>query len=156
MTLRSRTIGLTVTAAGALTLLTLGARAQSPTQAQMYRLVEIGGQPLPVVVEQEGECREEIRGGTLTLETAGTWTLVLEERDVCGDQVDDSEDREQGRYAVEGQTVRFLNDNGEPRSFDADDDEEGEIEVDEITEGRRADDGLTGRLPGGTVVLFRP
>ena len=146
---------LTVAALGAGAMALAGiAVAQDAAQAETYRLVDVSGGALPVLVEQDGDCRDELLSGTLTLADDGTWVLVTQEREVCGDRVEEDEEREEGRYTMDGQTVRFLDEDGEAEEHEEED--AGEIEVDDLSVGTRSADGLAVRLADGqTVLAFR-
>lgn len=129
-----------------------GAAAQVATE-ETYQLAQVAGQALPVVTEENDECRDELAAATLTLATDGTWTLVTTEREVCGQESDEDEDQEDGRYTVAGQTIHFTDDDGDTPTADGDD---SELEVDDLVEGTRTADGLTVRVAdGNTQLQFR-
>ncbi|MGH7551793.1 MAG: hypothetical protein ACREMQ_02040 [Longimicrobiales bacterium] len=141
---------LTVLGVGAAVSLGMGTAAQ--TAQETFRLASVAGQPLPALIEQEGDCREELTAATLTLETNGRWMLVSTEREVCGTRVDDEEERENGTYTTERQTLRFLDDDGKPPVDDDDD----ELDVSDLVTGTRSADGLVVRLADGkTDLTFR-
>jgi hypothetical protein len=125
------------------------AAAQAPVD-ESYRLVQVAGQPLPVVTEQSGECRDELLAATLTLHGDGTWTLLTTEREVCGTTTEEEEDREEGRYTADGQALRFLDENGKPAVDDGDD---SELEVDDLLDGTRSAEGLVVRAADGETEL---
>ena len=152
---RTKKIRVAALGAGVLALAAAGASAQAPAQAEVYRLATVEGRALPVVIEQEGDCRDELLGGTLTLEADGEWTLVTQEREVCGDRVEEDEEREEGRYTVEGQTVRFLDEDGEAEQEDDRDDETPDFDVDDLTVGTRSAGALSVRLEDGRTAVFR-
>lgn len=131
-----------------------GAPAQ---ENETWSLVEVGGEALPIVVDQEDDCREELIAGTLTVDADGTWTFVTREREICGDDVEVSEDREEGRHVLDGETVRFLDEDGEPQDDeDGDDDEDGELDVEDLTIGTRSGATMTVEVADGTgTLLFR-
>lgn len=104
---RTKKVGATVLGAGMLALVGVGASAQAPAQAEVYRLAEIDGRA------------------------------------------------EEGRYTVQGQTVRFLDEDGEPEEDDRDDDTQ-DLDVDDLTVGTRSAGALSVRLMGGQTVVFRP
>ena len=124
--------------------------ASSPDDepSEIFRLTEVGGQPLPVSYPEEDGCEEEILGATLFLESDGEWEMEQTKREVCGDDVEEDEDVEEGTYTVQGSTYRFAGPQGETPSA-------GEIEIESLTEGTVAGDVLTARLADGTIVLFR-
>lgn len=127
-----------------------GACASSPGDepSEVFRLTEVGGQPLPVSYPEEDGCEEEILGATLFLEADGEWELELRKREICGEEVEDDEDEEEGTYTVDGSTYRFVGpEDGTPGP--------GEIEIESLREGRLAGDVLTARLADGTTVVFR-
>jgi len=155
-----RTIGGTAFAGAALVAGGASAAAQEAPSSDTYRLVEVAGAPLPAVLEDGDTCREEVLAGSLTLEADGRWTLVTTEREVCGDAVEDEEEREDGTYEVDGDAIRFLDDDegeDEDPDGDADDaDDAGEIELEDLSSGTRTDAGLTIRLEDGeTILVFR-
>lgn len=152
-----RTIGGTACAGVALVAGGASAAAQEAPSPATYRLVEVAGGALPAVLEEADACREEVLGGTLTLEADGRWTLVTTEREVCGDAVEEEEEREDGTYEVDGDAIRFLDDDVD-ESDDPEDgaDDAGEIELEDLSSGTRTDAGLTIRLEDGeTVLVFR-
>ena len=151
---RTNKIGVTALGVGVLALAAAAASAQVPGQAEVYRLAEVEGRALPVVIEQEGDCRDELLGATLTLAADGEWTLVTQEREVCGDRVEEDEEREEGRYTAEGQTVRFLDEDGEAEEDDRDD-EGPELDVEDLTVGTRSAGALSVRLEDGRTAVFR-
>lgn len=136
--------------------------AQATDQEQSYRLVAIDGQSLPVVVETEDDCREEVTEATLTLRDNNEWLLEIGEREVCGDAVEDEEmEEEEGTYAKDGDTIRFSGDDESDDEDTAEDEdeaeEEDEVELDDLTVGTVSADGLSVRLADGqTVAVFRP
>lgn len=152
-----RIIGGTAFAGVALVAGAASAAAQEAPSSDTYRLVEVAGVALPAVLEEGNACREEVLAGTLTLEADGRWTLVTSEREVCGDAVEEEEEREDGTYEVDGDAIRFLDDDeGENDEPEGDDDDAGEIELEDLGSGTRTDGGLTIRLEDGeTVLVFR-
>jgi hypothetical protein len=128
--------------------------------AEVYRLTEIGGVPLPVVhdLEDEGRCREELFSATLTLYDNGSWSLVSRDREVCsGDFVKDvDQDLDEGLFTVEGSTIRFLDRSGRPpheRVLDIIPGDDTGIE--DLDVGTLAPGALTVRLENGVVAVFR-
>ena len=118
-----------------------------------YQLAQVAGQPLPVVTEQTDDCRDELIRATLTLETDGRWTLVTTENEICGQETEEEEDTEDGTYTIEGETIRFLDDDGDTPQDDGND---AELEVDDLVQGTRTADGLTVRVADGdTELTFR-
>ena len=151
-----RTIGGTAFTGAALVAGGASAAAQEAPSSDTYRLVEVAGVALPAVLEDGDACREEVLAGTLTLEADGRWTLDTTEREVCGDVVEEEEEREDGTYEVDGDVIRFLDDD-EGEDDDADDaDDAEEIELEDLSSGTRTDAGLTIRLEDGeTILVFR-
>lgn len=161
MQYRGRIIALAAVVAG---FPLAGAQLDGQTAAQdrIYRLVSVDGQPLPVTVEEEDGCREEVAEATLTLRESGEWRLEVAEREVCGDAVDEEEtDDEAGRYTTEGDTVRFLDDDAddeadasEEEADEADEadeeDDEGELDLDDLGVGTLDADG---RVEAAHVVV---
>ncbi len=139
------------------------AEAQDSTQAsaagaapEPYQLIEVAGKPLPAVIDKEWRCREEVTAATLTLSNGGNWLLQTTTREVCGERVAETEtDTEDGRYAVEGQTVRFYDDDG--RDDDHYRDNEIDLDLDDLDTGTLTPGGtLTIRLEDGrTTLVFR-
>jgi hypothetical protein len=138
----------------ALTLLVTATNAQGQSPAPSaavgtYRLATINDRPLPVVVEEEDGCRDEVVSGTLTLKPDGTWTLVHTERDVCGDKVESDEENEDGKYTLQGTMVTFNDDAGDRR------DDDGDIDIDDLRTGTLSADAIAIRLQDGVVAVFR-
>ena len=128
------------------------ASAQTLSQTETFRLVEVSGTALPVTTEGGDGCREDVIAATLTLEADGGWAMVTQEREVCGTRVEEDEDREEGTYRLEGNAFRFVNDDED----DDGDDDADELDVEELATGTRTADGLTVRLEDGeTVLVFR-
>jgi hypothetical protein len=86
--------------------------------ATTYQLVQVGGKPLPVEVEKEWRCREDVTAGKLSLGTDGRWLLETTEREVCGDRTRTELESDDGRYTTEGQTLRFFDEDGEENTKD--------------------------------------
>ena len=75
------------------------------------------------------------------------------EREICGTNQNDEEEREHGTYTADGTSVQFFDDDGKPVVHDEDD---GELDVAALRTGTRAPDGLTVRLADGkTDLVFR-
>jgi hypothetical protein len=129
------------------------AAAQSVPQQEIYRLAEVDEAALPVVVEEDGDCIEEVLSGILTLMPDGTWSFVTQERETCDGEVEEDEDREEGTYRIEGDVVHF----DEVDDDDEDDDEDdADLDLDDLVTGTRAANALTVRLEDGrTTLVFR-
>ena len=56
--------------------------ASAPAETA-YLLLELGGKPLPVRVEQS-RCHEDVVAGTLRLREDGRWRLETSVRETCG------------------------------------------------------------------------
>lgn len=127
------------------------AAGQAVSQDETFRLIEVAGKALPAVIEEEDSCREEVVSGTLTLKADGMWILVTQEREVCGDRVEEEEEREEGKYSIEGSSIQFVDDDddGDAEEDDTDDD----LDLDDMTTGTRTAEGLTVRLKGSDAVL---
>lgn len=127
------------------------AAAQAASQDETFRLIQVAGKALPAVIEEEDGCREEVVSGTLTLKADGIWILVTQEREVCGDRVEEEDEREEGKYSIEGSLIRFVDDDcdGDADEDDTDDD----LDLDDMTTGTRTAEGLTVRLKGSDAVL---
>ena len=130
------------------------ARAQS-TPATRYTLVEVDGKALPTTIEQELRCREDVTAGTLSLSQDGRWLLETVTQEVCGDRTEEDSDRDHGTYTTQGQTLRFLDDDGRENhdsgwGVGKDDD------LDEFKSGTMSADGsVTVQLADGTPLIFR-
>jgi hypothetical protein len=120
-----------------------------------YTLVRVGDDTLPAPVEKEGRCQEDVTAGTLSLRQDGRWLLETATREVCGDRTEEDHDTDDGSYTTQGQTLRFLDDDGQEN------DDRGwgigtDIDLDELETGTLASDGtLTVKLADGTALLFR-
>ena len=150
MTNRGKLIPLALVAAGAPFVMAAGPWG---TMQENFRLISVGGKELPVVVEQEGDCREELQSAMLTLATDGKWTLVSKEKEICGTKQKDEEERDQGTYKATGETLQFFDKDGKALVAD---EKDGDLDVAELREGTRAADGFTVRLADGkTELVFR-
>lgn len=132
--------------------------APAPAEAaaeRRYTLVDVGGKGLPVEIEKEWRCRDEVTAGTLVLREDSRWHLETSIRETCGGRTKMDQEDEDGVYRTEGTTIRFLDDDGERN--DADSSLEAEIDLDELDHGSIADGGLlTVRLADEkTVLRFR-
>jgi hypothetical protein len=147
------------TVAVALSLTLTGAAAAQAAPAApaetRYVLVDVGGKALPVEIEKEWRCREEVTAGTLRLREDGLWRLETSVRETCGDRTETELEDEDGRYRAEGTTLHFLDDDGNRNR--ADWSLRSEIDLDELDQGTIADGGaLTVRLADEkTVLRFR-
>lgn len=128
----------------------LTACASSPDQepSEVLRLVEVGGEPLPVSYPEEDGCEEEILGATLYLMPDGQWEMEQRKREVCGGEVEEDEDVETGTFTVDGSAYRFAGPEDGTSS-------PGEVEIEKLSEGTLAGGVLTARLVDGTTVTFR-
>lgn len=128
-------------------------------QPETWRLADIDGSPMPAVVDIEDDCAETIAAATLTLDANGEWTLIWTEQETCGGEIEDEDEdeRERGRYTVDGQTVRFLDEDGEAgEEDDSDDEDEVDVDIEELSVGTRSAATLTVRLRDGqTNLVFR-
>jgi hypothetical protein len=152
MTLR-RTIFLFAALAASTGLSLAGEAAAQVATQETYQLAQVAGQQLPVVTEESGDCRDELHAATLTLGTDGRWTLVTTEQEICPQETEEEEDTEEGTYTLEGETIRFMDSDGETPVDDGDD---TELEVDDLVQGTRTGEGLTVRVADGeTELVFR-
>ena len=139
---------------GAAQTATPAAQPATPAVTE-YTLVRVGNDSLPAEIEKEWRCREDVTAGTLSLRQDGRWLLATTTRETCGDRIEEDEDTDDGAYATQGQTLRFLDDDGRENS----DRGRGlgtDIDLDELSTGRLANDGtLTVKLADGTALLFR-
>jgi hypothetical protein len=121
----------------------------------VYTLVRVGNDTLPARIEKEWRCQEDVTGGTLSLRQDRRWLLETTTREVCGDRIEEDHDTDQGTYTTEGETLRFLDDDGREnndRGWDVGTD----IDIDELKTGTLASDGtLTVKLADGTALVFR-
>ena len=157
------TLSVTVTAAAAAQVTaatpdTTGAAnfaAPAPTEAaaeRRYTLVDVGGKGLPVEIEKEWRCRDEVTAGTLVLREDSRWHLETSVRETCGTRTKMDQEDEDGIYRTEGTTIHFLDDDGDRN--DADWSLETEIDLDELDHGLIADgDLLSVRLADEKTVL---
>ena len=128
--------------------------AERADAQEVYRLEQVGGQALPVVLEQDAECREDLLEATLTLEADGEWELSTREQEVCGADTAADDEVEEGDFTVDGQTIRFVEEDA-PIDVDPDDDPT-EIDVEDLAVGTRGEGVLNVRLRDGrTELLFR-
>ena len=147
--MRNLMLALTLTAAA-----WTNASAQAPAPSR-YTLVEVGGKALPTTVEKELRCREDVTAGTLSLSQDGRWLFETVTKEVCGDRTEEDSDRDHGTYTTEGQSFRFLDDDGRENKDSGwgtgtDDD------LDDFKSGTMGADGsLTIELADGRPLLFR-
>ncbi|HEX6587415.1 MAG TPA: hypothetical protein VF039_00220 [Longimicrobiales bacterium] len=135
----------------AATIVAFDAQAAAAQQAETWQLAEVNGAALPAVVETDDDgCRDEVVSGTLTLSTGGMWKLTTNEREVCGNRVEEETEEEDGRYTVQGETIRFDDDDD-----DADDDDGSDDDVDDFVSATRSGTTLTVRLEGDRTLVFR-
>jgi hypothetical protein len=145
--------------ATALTLSTWApAEAQAAAGDRTFQLATVTGSQLPVVLEEEDGCREELLSATLALSSTGRWTLTTSERETCGNDVELDEDTDVGMFRITGQTVQFLDIDGDiPETLQASAaSAPTDIEVEELSVGTLSGNTLTARLTDGhTVLVFQ-
>ena len=130
----------------------LAVAATTAPTTQTYRLLEVAGSALPAEVEKEGDCREYVTRGDLTLGSDSLWSFRVTLREACGERAEVETETEHGRYSVAGDTVQF---------FDDDDDDDRDIgddmDLDDLKRGIFAADGtLSVRLDDDqTTLVFR-
>lgn len=129
---------------------TAQAPARGPAESR-YALVDVGGKGLPVEIEKEWRCRDEVTAGTLVLREDGRWRLETSVRETCGDRTEMDQDDEDGTYRSEGATIRFLD--GDGNRSEADWNFEREIDLDELDHGTIDGGTLTVRLADEKTVL---
>ena len=141
-----------IIAAGVIALVTLSAGEAAAQET--WQLAQINGSALPFVTDQDDDgCREEVVSGTLTLGTDGRWTLATNEREVCGDKVEEETEEEDGRFSADGDALRFTDEDDDDDSSDDDDDGD---DFDDLANGTRAGNTLTVRSgDGSTTVVFQ-
>jgi hypothetical protein len=130
------------------------AAADAPASST-YKLVQVAGRELPVEVDKGLRCRDDVVSGTLSLQE-NRWRLETTKRETCGDRTREELDSDDGRYRMEGQSIRFFDEDGEAN--DKDWDLIGkEIDLDEMTTGTLGTDGtLTVQLADEkTTLVFR-
>ncbi len=116
--------------------------------------MDVGGKGLPVEIEREWRCRDEVTAGTLVLREGSHWRLQTRVRQTCGDRTEMDQEDEDGMYRTEGATIHFLDDDGNRN--DADWSLEREIDLDELDHGSLDGGMLTVRLADEkTVLRFR-
>jgi hypothetical protein len=133
----------------------VAAHPPAPAQAESrYTLVEVGGKGLPLEIEQEWSCRDEVTAGTLILREDSRWRLETSVRETCGDRTEMDQDDEDGTYRTEGATIHFLDDDGNRN--DSDWSLEREIDLDDLDQGSIDGGTLSVRLADEkTVLRFR-
>lgn len=131
------------------------AAAPGASATTIYQLAQVDGTALPVEVEKEWHCREDVTAGTLTLGGDGRWLLETTKREVCGSNTKTGIDTDDGRYIAEGQTLRFLDDDGDENTKDWDLGKD--IDLDDFRTGTLGGDGtLTVQLADEkTTLVFR-
>lgn len=145
---RTKSTGIAVVALGGVAVAIAAVQAQAGV-LENWTLTSVDGAPLPYLAETEDGCSETVTAGSLSLRDDGTWLLTLEEEDRCPSGSTTETDTEDGRYAVDGTTIQFLDDDGEPESPD------GVIELEDLATGERGANELTVRLADGvTEVRF--
>jgi hypothetical protein len=135
-----------------------GPATPAPTEAaaeRRYTLMDVGGKALPVEIEKEWRCRDEVTAGTLVLRENSRWRLETSIRETCGSRTKMDQEDEDGIYRTEGTTIHFLDDDGDRN--DADWSLEAEMDLDELDHGSIADgDLLSVQLADEkTVLRFR-
>lgn len=143
-----------ITAAAATTSLAGAAAAQQPAAASSlpgtYELVEVKEAPLPVTVEEKGNCVEQVTAGKLILEPGGSWKIELTEVETCGTDVDTDMETEDGRYSVNGSSINFRADGDA-----ADDPDPNELDLDEAVSGTIEGDMIHVTMRDNVVAVFR-
>jgi len=128
--------------------------AMAPAETR-YVLLDVGGKSLPVRIEKEWRCHEDVAAATLLLREDGRWRLETTVRETCGTRSRMDGDDEDGMYRAQGETLRFFDDDGHRHHREWS--PAGEIELDDLDQGTLTDGGLlTVRLADGeTVLRFR-
>lgn len=134
-----------------LTVAFTGQEATAQVSAEeTWELTRIGDSALPTMVEQDDDgCTEEVVSGTLTLSPNGTWRMVAEEREGCGTDIDNDRDTETGRYTMDGDTITFLDDDGNPEDID----DNGSMDIEDLVSGTRNGDTMTVQIDDGRTQL---
>lgn len=75
--------------------------------AGVYDLKTIDGQPLPFILEQEGDDMVEVIKGTVILQLTGTFSDITEFRITVGGEVSTASEEAAGTWTLSGSTVVF-------------------------------------------------
>ena len=131
----------------------LAVAATTAPTTQSYPLIEVAGSALPAEVEKEGNCRESVTRGDLTLGSDSLWSFRVTLREACGERAEVETETEHGRYSVAGDTVHFFDDDDDDDDRDIGDD----VDLDDLKSGTLAADGtLTVRLEDDrSTLVFR-
>jgi hypothetical protein len=123
--------------------------AAPPAVAGAYKLAQVDSTDLPVLVKEDGSCREEITEATLTLAADNTWKFEAKVRATCGTEVTEKTETEDGKYTVSAADIDFEPDE-EAEKVDVDPDK---FEIDDLATGTLKDNVLTVKLDEETKVL---
>ena len=131
-----------------------GQEAMAQVSAEeTWELTRVGSSGLPATVDNDDDgCTEEVVSGTLTLATDGTWRLVTNEREVCGNDTDNDRDSETGRYTMSGDQITFLDDDGNAEDID-NDDRSTSPDIEDLVSGTRNGDTMTVQIDDGRTEL---
>jgi hypothetical protein len=128
----------------------LAVAATTAPTTQTYRLLEVAGSALPAEVEKEGDCREYVTRGDLTLGSDSLWSFRVTLREACGERAEVETETEHGRYSVAGDTVQFFDDDDDDDDRDIGDD----MDLEDLKRGIFAADGtLSVRLDDDQTTL---
>ena len=128
----------------------LAVAATTAPTTETYRLLEVAGSALPAEVEKEGDCREYVTRGDLTLGSDSLWSFRVTLREACGERAEVETETEHGRYSVAGDTVQFFDDDDDDDDRDIGDD----MDLEDLKRGIFAADGtLSVRLDDDQTTL---
>ena len=123
--------------------------AAPPAVAGAYKLAQVDSTDLPVLVREDGDCREEVTEATLALAADNTWKFEAKVRATCGAEVTEKTETEDGKYTVSAADIDFEPDE-EAEKVDVDPDK---FEIDDLATGTLKDNVLTVKLDEETKVL---
>jgi hypothetical protein len=81
--------------------------APAPSVAGAYTLAQVDEAELPALLSEEGGCRREITGATLTLQPDNKWALDATIRETCGDVVAEKKAHQAGSFTANASALEF-------------------------------------------------
>lgn len=111
------------------------AAAQDPAPpvsdfAGTWTLAQVDSMDLPVQFDERDNCRHEVTGATLTINTDNTWRVEAQVRQTCGDRVEEKTTTEEGRFTLSAQGIDF-----DPDDQTDDPDPNDDVDIDELATG---------------------